>query len=94
MATSSNIKEKQARWERFGLNLYFKFETAPERRANEFRWQHENHHEANIWLFHTNGQVRFYQTSQSQISKAEDILGISIKRDSTTARQALLPINI
>jgi len=36
--------------------------------------------------------VRFYQPAQ--ICKAEDILGLSTKCASTTARQALLPINI
>jgi len=55
-------------------------------------WPRGNHHEANIWLHHAGGQFRFYQPSQ--ISKAEDSLGLSMKRASTTARQALLPINI
>jgi hypothetical protein len=54
-------------------------------------WPRGTHHEANIWLHHANGGIRFYQPSQ--ISKAEDALGLSIKRASTTARQALHPIN-
>ena len=54
-------------------------------------WPRGTHHEANIWLFHSNGQLRFYQPSQ--ISRAEDRLGLSTKRASSTARQALLPIN-
>ena len=54
-------------------------------------WPRGNHHKANIWLHHAGGRLRFYQPSQ--ISKAEDRLGLSIKRASTTARQALLPIN-
>ena len=54
-------------------------------------WPRGTHHEANVWLHHANGRVRFYQPSQ--ISKAEDSLGLSIKRASTTARQAMLPIN-
>lgn len=54
-------------------------------------WPRGTHHEANIWLHHSGGRVRFYQPSQ--ISKAEDALGFSIKRASTTARQAMLAIN-
>jgi len=49
-------------------------------------------HKANVWLHHAGGRVRFYQPSQ--ISKAEDSIGLSLKRASTTARQAHLPINI
>jgi hypothetical protein len=42
------------------------------------------------FLHNTNG--RFYHPSQ--ISKAEDRLGLSRKKGSTTARQGLLPLNI
>ena len=55
-------------------------------------WPRGTHHEANIWLHHANDRVRFYQPSQ--ISNAEDSLGLSTKRASTTARQAHLPINL
>ena len=55
-------------------------------------WPRGNHHEANIWLHHAHGRVCFYQPSQ--ISKAEDSLGLSSKRASTTARQAMLPLNL
>ena len=55
-------------------------------------WPRGTHHEANIWLFHSNGMTRFYQPSQ--ICKAEDSLGLSTKRASTTARQAMLPMNL
>ena len=55
-------------------------------------WPRGNHHEANVWLFHAGGGMRFYQPSQ--ISLAEDRIGLSSKRASTTARQAMLPINL
>lgn len=55
-------------------------------------WPRGNHHEANIWLHHTGGRFRFYQPSQ--ISKAEDSLGLSLKRASVQARQSQLPINL
>ena len=55
-------------------------------------WPRGTHQEANIWLHHANGGVRFYQPSQ--ISKAEDSLGLSSKRASTTARQAMFPLNL
>ena len=54
-------------------------------------WPRGTHHEANVWLFHSNGQTRFYHPSQ--ISRAEDDLALSTKRASVTARQAMLPIN-
>lgn len=54
-------------------------------------WPRGIHHEANVWLFHSNGQTRFYHPSQ--ISRAEDDLALSTKRASVTARQALLAIN-
>ena len=55
-------------------------------------WQRGTHPEENIWLHHTNGGVCFYQ--RSQISKAEDSLGLLSKSASTTARQAMFPINL
>ena len=55
-------------------------------------WPHGHHTEANVWLFHAGGMQRFYDPSQ--ISRAEDRLGLLIKRASTTARQAMLPINL
>lgn len=55
-------------------------------------WPRGNHHEANIWLHHAGGRLRFYQPSQ--ISKAEDSLGLSLKRASVQARQSHLPINL
>ena len=55
-------------------------------------WPRGNHHEANVWLHHAGGRVRFYQPSQ--ISKAEDSLGMSRKRASSTARQAMLAANL
>lgn len=55
-----------------------------------------NLHETNAFLWNSSpdppGQRRLY--SPSQISEAEDRLGLSMKVSSTTARQALLPINI
>jgi hypothetical protein len=55
-------------------------------------WPRGTHHEANVWLHHAGGRVRFYQPSQ--ISKAEDSIGLSGKRASSTARQAMFPINL
>ena len=55
-------------------------------------WPRGNAHEANIWLHHAGGQARFYHPSQ--ISRAEDRLGLSRKRASSTARQAMLPLNL
>lgn len=49
-------------------------------------------HEMNVFLYNANGQVRFYHPSQ--IYRAQQRLGLSKKRASTTARQASLPINI
>lgn len=53
-------------------------------------------HETNAFLWNSSpnlhGQRRFY--SQSQITHAEDKLGLSLKVSATTARQAMLPINI
>lgn len=55
-----------------------------------------NAHETNAWLWNSSleppGQRRLY--TAGQISEAEDHLGLSMKVSSTTARQALLPINI
>jgi hypothetical protein len=48
--------------------------------------------EINTYLYHTCGGVRLFDPSQ--ISRAEDRLGLSRKRGSTTARQALDPRNI
>lgn len=52
--------------------------------------------ETNAFLWNSSmeppGQRRLY--SASQISNAEDRLGLSLKVSSTTARQAMLPINI
>ena len=57
-------------------------------------WPRGNHHEANIWLFHANGQVRFYQPSQ--ISKAmqrkgkkeeEEMVRQSLKKDHDVTTQ-------
>jgi hypothetical protein len=52
--------------------------------------------EVNAFLWNAHEQFsdtpRFY--SPSQISRAEDRFGLSRKRGSTTARQALLPINL
>ena len=45
--------------------------------------------EINVWMFGATG--RFY--SPDQISRAEDLLGLSTKRGSTTARQANHPRN-
>jgi hypothetical protein len=55
-------------------------------------WPRGTHAEANVWLFHSNGQTRFYQPSQ--ISLAEDSLGLTIKRASVQARQSMNAINI
>ena len=55
-------------------------------------WPRGNAHEANIWLHHAGGRARFYHPSQ--ISRAEDRLGLSRKRSSSTARQAMLPLNL
>jgi hypothetical protein len=55
-------------------------------------WPRGNAHEANIFLHHAGGRQWFYQPSQ--IYRAEDRIGLSRKRGSVTARQALLPINM
>jgi hypothetical protein len=55
-------------------------------------WPRGTHAEANVWLFHSNGQTRFYQPSQ--ISWAEDVLGLTIKQASVQARQSINAINI
>lgn len=55
-------------------------------------WPRGTAHEANIFLHHAGGRQRFYQPSQ--IYRAEDRIGLSRKRGSVTARQALLPINV
>ncbi len=47
--------------------------------------------EINVFLYNSNGQIRFY--SPSQIYRAQDRIGLSRKRSSTTAMQAALPIN-
>ena len=48
--------------------------------------------EINAYRYHACGGMRFFDPSQ--ISRAEDRLGLSRKRGSTTARQALDPRNI
>lgn len=48
--------------------------------------------EINAFMFHASGQNRFY--CHSQIYRAQDRLGMSRKRSSTTANQASLPRNI
>lgn len=57
---------------------------------------HSSVHETNAFLWNAStdppGQRRLY--SPSQISEAEDRLGLSLKVSSMTARQAMLPINI
>ncbi|KAL7527657.1 hypothetical protein ACHAXR_002064 [Thalassiosira sp. AJA248-18] len=50
-----------------------------------------NAHEINVFLYHANGQIRFYHPSQ--IYRAQFRIGLSRKRSSTTAMQASLPIN-
>ncbi len=47
--------------------------------------------ETNTFLYHVNGQRRFYHPSQ--IYRAQQRIGLSKKRASTTAMQAALPIN-
>ena len=48
--------------------------------------------EINVFLYNSNGQIRFY--SPSQIYRTQDRIGLSKKRSSTTVMQATLPINI
>lgn len=47
--------------------------------------------EVNVFLYNSNGQTRFYHPSQ--ICRAQQRIGLSKKRSSTTAMQASLPIN-
>ena len=47
---------------------------------------------ANVFLWNVGGQRRFYHPSQ--ITRAEDMLGLSQKRGATTAEQAMLPWNM
>lgn len=48
--------------------------------------------EANVFLWNAGGRRRFYHPSQ--ITRAEDMIGLSRKRGSTTAEQAMLPRNV
>ena len=48
--------------------------------------------EISVFFYNANGQVRFYDPSQ--ICRAQQRIGLSKKRSSTTAMQASYPINI
>lgn len=50
------------------------------------------HAETNAFLWEANGRTRLYDPSQ--LSRAEQRLGLSMKRGSVTARQAMLPENL